>query len=63
MIPEGQAPSITVRRMVEEGDQVWVWSTVSGMGPTKESVDIVTLKNGKIVENYDVQQEGTYKME
>lgn len=40
MIPEGHAPSIKVRRMVEEGDQVWVWSTVSGMGPTKESVDM-----------------------
>ncbi|ORY90857.1 hypothetical protein BCR35DRAFT_299462 [Leucosporidium creatinivorum] len=62
MMPEGQAPSIKVKRMVEEGDQVWVWSTVTMMGVTKETVDIVTFKDGKIVEHYDVQQEGIYEM-
>ncbi|ORY90861.1 hypothetical protein BCR35DRAFT_328618 [Leucosporidium creatinivorum] len=60
MIPEGHAPMMKVKKMVEEGDQVWVWSSLSGLGPTKETVNMFTLKDGKIVGNYVVETEGSY---
>lgn len=41
LIPEGSKMTIEPKRIVEEGDQVWVWSVVKGAGPSdKQSVDM-----------------------
>lgn len=37
MFPEAK---FTNRRIVGEGNQVWIWALVEGLGPTRESVDM-----------------------
>lgn len=40
-------PKVTfpVKRIIEEGDQVWIWAEVVGWGKTKESIDMWVLEH------------------
>lgn len=54
----GSEFSMTVKRTVAEGDQVWVWSILKGTGIEIEMVDILTFEDGLIREKYAVTQAG-----
>jgi predicted SnoaL-like aldol condensation-catalyzing enzyme len=54
---------LDIRRIVAEGNEVWVWAAVKGFaGPDRESVDILIFdEEGRLKEKWDVQQVGLYE--
>lgn len=49
---------IEIKRVVAESNDVWIWGTVKGIGPDRESVDILVFEDGLLKAKWDVQQPG-----
>lgn len=59
-IPADVDFGIDIRKVIAEGNHVWMWGVVKGIGKERESVDILLFEDGKIKAKWDVQQEGRH---
>lgn len=59
-VPAGAEFGMDIRKVIAEGNHVWIWVTVKGNGAEKESINIIVFEDGQIRRKWDVGQVGRH---